>query len=116
MPLSPLWLLVLGVGSVIAIIAASLQAALYKESNIILRQDRLIVNNWTNLQTDTTTVTLWDRVEDINVLERGILAQTFSYGTIKIEAASGDGAMLLPYVPDPEKWRDVMIARGGEFA
>lgn len=110
-PTMPELSILLLVAVLVVILAASLAAYSYNLSRLILTKDRLIVDSWNSLLLNNDTVTEWDKVQDVNVKERGILAQMFGYGTLTVESSSGDGRLTLPYVPNPDHWRDVMIER-----
>lgn len=97
------------VGAVVVLLATVVQSYSYNLSLLTITSTELRVSNWGNVLNDSQTVTEWSKVTDVNVNERGVLAQMFGFGTITVEAESGSGRLTLPYVPDADHWRDVMI-------
>jgi hypothetical protein len=97
------------IAALVVILATGLSAYSYGLSRLILTKDCLIVRAWNTFLFSDDTVTLWEKITDVNVIESGILAQIFNYGKLSIEAESGDGRMVLTFVPNPSKIRDLMI-------
>lgn len=60
-------------------------------------------------------------LQDVKVLRPGLLSNIFDYGTLQIQVANDTGTLMLPTVPDPDRWASYLltahqsvVANGGQ--
>lgn len=113
--LEPVVVFAIGVFAIVLVLLATLvQAYVYSLSRVIITDDGITVQNWLTLFASTDETFEWLRVSRATVRKSSIFAQLLGYGTLSIETNGGVNQVIAKWIPDVEKWQDLIQARADE--
>ncbi len=107
-------ILVIAIVIVIVIGILFLQTIIYWSNSLTLTEDEIRQSLQTSIFSRKVSRLGLANIEDVTVVQKGILAMMFNYGTVKIETAGEQSNFTFKYCPKPSQHaRAIMSAREG---
>ncbi len=103
-----IWVLV----AIISMIGLWISSTIYYKNRWIITSDSITqVNQTGSFDTQMSQLSMAN-LQDIGVVQDGILPQMFNYGILRAETAGERSKFIFPYCPDPKHYaRQILIAR-----
>jgi uncharacterized membrane protein YdbT with pleckstrin-like domain len=99
------WFLTLAV-LLLSLIYIDLQWIIWRSETFTITNERVILRRGVIGRFSRSIAT--DRVQDITT-SQGVIGRMFGYGTVEVESAGKDSAEELRYVPDPNRFRNLLF-------
>ncbi|MDB5163514.1 MAG: hypothetical protein JWS12_131 [Candidatus Saccharibacteria bacterium] len=103
---------VLALGIILSIFIAIVSAIgviVYRSSVVFLTNEKIAEVLYTSLFNRKTIQLGIGRVEDVTVLQKGILPRMFDFGTLIVETAGETELLKFPYIPKPSQNSQMII-------
>lgn len=100
-----------GLLTILSIISTAIGAFIYKSNVVLVTSEKIAQLLYkTIFDRKISQLSIGD-VHDVTVIQKGILARIFNYGTMTIETAGEQANFIFTYTPDPyERAKDIVAA------
>lgn len=97
--------------SLLVLASLTVYLYVYHESYLRLDDTGLTAANWDGLFADQSSVIEWNRIQSVDVLQRGFFPNLLGFGTLLVQSAGTHQNVALPMTPNVVHWRDEIERR-----
>lgn len=94
---------------VVVMIVTVIAVATYEAGKIVLDQQGIHVRNMKTLFSSVESVVEWDELQEVTVLQTGLIQSLSGAGTLMLQSASAESYLSISWIPRVVYWRDYIF-------